>query len=101
MKTTDYKLILCVWSDAESHDTWMELKDVTGDTSLEVASIGWLVADKPDRLVLVASMDLSNEKDMVSGHVTIPKAMIKEVRELTVKRPKKPKKEHVDLDGKI
>lgn len=96
MKVTDYKLVLVIWDDADSHDTWVELKEVTTDNSMEVASVGWLVADKQDRLVLIASMDLSNEKDMVSGHVTIPKAQVKKVIDIIIKRPKKPKKEHVD-----
>ena len=88
MKPTDYKLVMITWSDAESNDTWVELKEITEDKQLHVCSIGWLVADKPDRLVIIASMDLSNEKDMVSGHVTIPKAMVHEVKELQIKKSK-------------
>lgn len=91
MKTTDYKLVLIVWEDAESNDTWVALKDVTHDDPTNVASIGWLVKETPTRIVLVASIDLSNEKDMVSGHVTIPKTQVKEIKELTIKKPRKAK----------
>lgn len=95
MKPTDYKLVLVVWNDATSNDSWVKLKDVVEDSSLECATVGWLVADKTDRLVIVASIDMQDEDELVSGHVTIPRSQIKSLQELTIKKARKPKTEKI------
>jgi hypothetical protein len=96
MNPKDYKLVQVTWNDAGSHDSWVSLKDIVEDKSMECISVGWLVSDRPDRLVLVASMDLQTDQELVSGHVTIPKAVITDIRELSIKRVKQKKQESLD-----
>lgn len=86
MKLTDFPLVAVLWNDAGSNERWVPLSEVLSDTDMECLSIGWLVQDTPYRLVLVASRTVSGDSEDVSGHVTIPKAMIKSVQKLTLKK---------------
>lgn len=95
MKVTDHKLVMVNWRDAESHDTWISVKDATSDDTDEVASVGWLLADRPDKLILIASISL-REDGQVSGHLAIPKAMVTSIKELAIKKPRQPKKVPVE-----
>lgn len=94
MKLTDYKLVAVRWDDAGSNESWVSLQSVMDDKDQECLSVGWLVNETPYRLVLVASRtvnDASGSED-VSGHLTVPRAMVRSITEL---RPFKarPKKE--------
>lgn len=96
MNPKEYKLVRVLWNDAESHDTWVQLGDVLKDKTMEVSSVGWLVHDNPDRVVIVASMDLSSGSEQVSGHLQIPRQMVKEIVELQVHKPRAKKKKQIE-----
>lgn len=97
MNPKEYKLVRVLWNDAESHDTWVQLGDVLKDKTMEVSSVGWLVHDNPDRVVIVASMDLAAGSEQVSGHLQIPRQMVREIVELHIKKPRKKKQIELDI----
>lgn len=91
IKPNDYDLVLVHWNDAASHENWVDLKKIQNEDTTPCVTVGWLVADKPDKLVIVASMNLDPEAEQVSGHVSIPKPMIVSVKNLSIRKPRKPK----------
>lgn len=95
MKVSDYKLVQVLWIDAESHPDWRELSEVIADGTLECISVGWLVSEREDRIVLVASVDLGDDGEMVASHITIPRSALKEIKELTIKKSRKIKEKPV------
>lgn len=85
MKPTEFKLVKVTWDDAESAtERWASLAEVTKDEPTLCVSVGWLIKETDSKIHLAASLVLG-ESDQVSGHVAIPKPMIKEVLELTIR----------------
>lgn len=100
LKINDYKLVCVKWHDAGSNDQWVSLKSVLEDKDQSCLSVGWLVSETPQRLILVASRtDTEDGEEDVSGHVTIPGAMVESIIELKVVKPRKPKKELAPIDS--
>ena len=83
-KKPPYKLVQVLWIDSESSPDWTELKSVIQDDTLECVSVGFLLADKEDRIILAASLGLGRD-EIVASHVTIPKVAITEIHELRKK----------------
>ncbi len=96
---TDYRLVQVKWTDAESHYKWADLADAIKETDMFCVSIGWVLLDAPDRLVIASSISLQEDAEMVSGHLTIPKGMVKEIKELTLKgKPRSKKEKHIPFN---
>ena len=94
-KKLPYKLVEVLWKDAESHDEWVTLSDITDDNKpLDCVSVGFLVKETEDRVILCATLSLATD-NQVSGHITIPKGMITAIKNLTYKGKPRVKKEAV------
>lgn len=77
-----HKFYEVIWLDAASNsETWVAVSEVTGPE--EVITRGWLVKDVPEYVCLASSVsneDLHNET--VGNTLTIPRGMVKSMREL-------------------
>lgn len=82
-----FKLVEILWLDSEQNAEWAKLEDVLADQgSLECKSVGYLVADKEDRVVLASSISADETyEEQVSHYITIPKASIQSIKELRKK----------------
>ena len=88
MKKAPHKIVEVAWVDSESNPDWDHLKNVVSDGTLECRSVGYLLAEKSDRIVLAASLGRSLgtvDDDVVASHITVPKVCIIELQELTKK----------------
>lgn len=80
-----FKIVEVFWVDSEHSSDWSKLEDVLEEQSgsLECRSVGYLVADKEDRIILATSV--SNDEDTeesISAYITIPKVSILSQKEL-------------------
>lgn len=83
VKKATYKIVEIIWVDSEHNAEWEKLEDVLDDqASLECKSIGYLVADKEDRVILASTVfDDPEREEHISYYITIPRASIVSVRE--------------------
>lgn len=97
-KKFKYKAVEVAWVDSEHNADWATLSEILeGQTSLECRSIGYLIADKADRVVLATSVTASEEveDDAVSAYITIPKQAILWIKE---QRPVATKKKIANIE---
>lgn len=79
------------WVDSEHNSDWSPLEAILEDQgSLECLSLGYLIADKEDRIILATSLTAAEDYEpLVSAYITIPKVCIvwmKDLRPVTVKK---------------
>lgn len=82
---TRFKIIECIWVDSEHNSDWSKLDDVLEEQSgsLECRSVGYLIADKDDRIILATSISADEStEESVSAYITIPRVAIISIREL-------------------
>lgn len=86
-KRLPFKIIECSWQDSEHSADWGKLSDVLEEQgTLECRSVGFLIADKEDRIILATSLSADEEyEDFVSSYITIPKLSILWTKELRKK----------------
>lgn len=80
-----YKIVECIWLDSDHHGDWEKLSDVLEDQegNLECRSVGYLIADKEDRIILATSITNDDEtEEQVSYYISIPKVAILSQKEL-------------------
>ena len=86
---SSFKIIEVGWLDSEHHADWENLPEVLEEqetTSLECRSVGYLVADKEDRIILATSYTIEDSSEaQVSYYITIPKPSIVWQKELRKK----------------
>lgn len=77
---TKYRLVKIMWRDAQDFDNgWHDLKKIQAAPTEPVQSIGWLVTDKDDRVVLSADFC----SDGTSGRaIAIPKTWCLKITDL-------------------
>lgn len=89
MKTLPYKMVQVTWRDSHSSSSWADLQEVLADMdTMDCLSIGFLVAEHPDRITLMGSMSLQNPEH-VGDHLSIPRETIKSITELRLFKPRK------------
>ena len=85
-------LVLIRWLDATSYEghEWRTAKEVKELTSEFMLSVGWIVKETADSIVLVSHRDhdSSPEDHSVAGEMAIPVGAILECRELKLGRIK-------------
>jgi hypothetical protein len=70
------KIVRVDWLDAMSDDnTWQELDELTKQTLKPVTSVGWILAENKENIILISSFD--EDAQMGGGGCTIPKSCIK------------------------
>lgn len=85
------KILYVIWLDHCSVSSWMDREEAikTADMA-EIHTVGWLIHEDKDKLVLALNIDSSN--DNVSDAITIYKKCITERIEVVAKKTKKGKK---------
>lgn len=82
------RLVLVEWADSNSGTGWQPIDDVENCTYLVlVQSVGWIVAECEDTIVLVphiAGEKNANLRLFACGDITIPKSVIRSIRDLQV-----------------
>jgi len=88
-----FRLVEVLWEDSEQGADWGKLEDILTDQgSLSCRSVGYVVADKEDRIILASSITADETyEEHVSHYIIIPKSCIKSVKELRPKSPAKKK----------
>ena len=78
-----WRYVEVVWDDATSHnESWVHKdEEVTPET---VVTRGWLVADKETYVSIASSVSIDPDDEVVGNVATIPRGMIKTMRELRV-----------------
>lgn len=86
-KKQTFKIVEILWEDSEQAAAWEKLEDVLNDQgSLACKSVGYLIADKDDRVILASSMSSDDEyEESVSHYITIPKSSILQMKDLRKK----------------
>lgn len=82
MKKISAKLLEIDWVDSHAANGWMPLNRAIEPASLACRSVGYLLADNRDSIVLGAHLCLNEEDNvpdkigMIDGHMIIPKCAI-------------------------
>ena len=62
------------WADAESIDHWESIKDLKTEVMPTIYSVGWVLKESKDAVMICLNFDKSNDK--ASCAMLIPKKMI-------------------------
>lgn len=83
VKKVSYKIVEIIWVDSDHSASWEKLEDVLEDQAgLECKSVGYLVADKEDRVIIASSMTADPEREEhISYYMAIPRQAILSIRE--------------------
>ena len=74
-------LVKVVWLDAMSDDnTWQELNDLAKQTLRPVTSVGWMLVEDENNIILISSFD--EDAQMGGGGCTISKKAVKSIVQL-------------------
>ena len=74
------------WGDAESIDQWEAIKDLEHEVLPTIYSVGWILRESKDCVVMCCNFDKQNEK--ASCIMLIPKSMIVKRSVINVKAKK-------------
>lgn len=77
-------MVLVTWTDSVSDSRWQTLEHARGSVLKVCQSVGWVVAENDEALVICSSQSSYNDgSDLHVAEVwTIPAAVIESVREL-------------------
>lgn len=78
MIITQQPLVMCLWTDAQSEDDWIDIEDV--ETLPIIQTVGFLIAESDDMIKVAMQLDQDNDK--VSMTMDIPRGMIVELHTL-------------------
>lgn len=89
-KQFKYPLVTVVWDDAESDANWTEVP-IAPLTPTLALTIGFLILDQPDYILVADTYFTEAQSKVISNTTKIPRAMIKEIKPVTLatKRRKK------------
>ena len=75
-----YKIVLVEWEDITSNtDPWLYLSDALDLEPAQMTTVGWLVEDREESIILISSIGDNKEVGDIN---CIPKSVIKDMREL-------------------
>lgn len=77
------KYVRIVWRDATSVDEWTDIKDIEPECH-EIETVGILLYENKELITIALNHDPKGEA--YSCYITIPKAWIKDIKELRVKK---------------
>jgi len=70
-----YKALLIYWIDPTSYAPWQTLEDASSLSCAEQWSLGWLVYEDKDKLVL--ALTFADDRKEVSDKIVLPQGCIK------------------------
>ena len=85
-KETGMMIEVIQWGDAESIDQWESIKELKAEVLPTIYSVGWVLRESKDVVVMCCNFDKSNEK--ASCIMLIPKRMIVKRRKINAKTQK-------------
>jgi hypothetical protein len=83
-----FPVVIVTWVDAATENGWTDTDEAHDFVPPQCLTLGYLVADKPDHLVLAQS----HGGDEMGNRWTIPRGMVRDVRTLVVGEPYAPDK---------
>ena len=75
----DLKMVRVWWRDSCSFPTWRDSETVRTMTPDDIESVGFVVTDNADRLIITQSVSVSGNMD---NALAIPRECISEIKEL-------------------
>ena len=80
-------MVNVVWLDTNecSMSTWQTKEELLNSQVCTIDSIGYLMADKEDCVIIAGDKDTLNEDDMYGRTQIIPKGVIKDIQYLIIK----------------
>ena len=81
-------MVNIVWLDTNecSMSAWQTKDELLASQVCTIDSIGYLMADREDCVIIAGDKDLLNEDDLHGRTQIIPKGVIKDIQYLTVKQ---------------
>ena len=77
-----YKIVEVHWLDSEADPDWQTVEELLEYSSLDCRTVGYLIADREDSIVIAGSVGLGRKDNVVHSAITIPKAAISNIKEL-------------------
>ena len=75
-----YKIMIVEWEDITSNtEPWLYISDALDLEPAQMTTVGWLVEDREDSIILISSIGDNKEVGDIN---CIPKSVIKDMREL-------------------
>lgn len=74
MKGKQYYPVMIEWADACGEPGWHDMDEVQASTAMGVRSVGYLVAETKDDVVLASGISADGQ---VLGYIAIPRAWVK------------------------
>jgi hypothetical protein len=77
------------WSDIATSIGWQEREELERDKTADFTtclSVGYLVANEPDRVIIVQSISTDQAH---AERTVIPKAVVRSIRKIAARRPRK------------
>lgn len=68
---SDFPAVYVQWYDATSVDSWESLSDALAQKTHLIHTVGWLISDAPERLLIALNVDFINES--TSQYIAIPR----------------------------
>ena len=80
-------MVNVVWVDTNecSMSTWQRKEELLNSQVCTIDSIGYLMADREDCVIIAGDKDTLNEDDMYGRTQIIPKGVIKDIQYLIIK----------------
>ena len=80
-------MVNVVWLDTNecSMSTWQTKEELLNSQVCTIDSIGYLMADREDCVIIAGDKDLLNEDDLYGRTQIIPKGVIKDIQYLIIK----------------
>jgi hypothetical protein len=80
---TEYQMVLVEWLDSRQPTRgWQFLEDMKMPKSCRCLSVGWLLDEDADRVVIAAHRNDQDQDDQVMGIMVIPSGSIKKMTPL-------------------
>lgn len=74
---TEHQLVFVKWHDAKGvSDTWQFLKDAAEPAPAVMESVGWVIQENDDVIVIAPHMSTDEDSSQYCGEMQIPKVAI-------------------------
>lgn len=84
------KIVKIIWVDAESHNEWVEVKDLVDPSTC--TTVGFLIKETEEFYYIAATVSIEGEAIHTNNRILIPKVWIKEFTEIKDAKKKAPRR---------
>ena len=76
-------LVIVRWIDIASHDgAWMDYSDAVTMKPIQVETVGWVIKENPEYIVVAASISPDKEESVTGSINAIPRGCISFIKDL-------------------